>query len=171
MSQKEIEDKGETATSLRQLREECAQIYELSVEEKGLIQQLCEYLSEVQSFFKIAISIPTSPFAFKDRIDKAMLSSNGDVILTMKDGGLESRPLSSYDAAKVVSVVKEGAESLSEYAKDYREGLVDRITILERLTRELRKLQDMQKMQESIDVEADQYMTPEITSDNTEEDS
>lgn len=170
MSQKDVEDKGETA-ALRHLREECAQIYELTVEEKGLIQQICEYLGEVQSFFKIAVNLPSGIFAHKDRIEDAVLSVKGDIVLMLKDGRLESHPLANYDANTVVSVVKEGVRSLGDYAKEYRERLVERIGLLEQLTRELRKLQDMQKMQENIDTEVDRYMTPEISSDKLEEDT
>lgn len=166
MSQNQVDEKDETTTILRKLREECAQIYELSVEEEGMIKQLCEMLSEVQSFFKIGVNLPTSLFPFKEEIKQAILSISGDIILIKKDT-VDSQHLSKLDSPTVVAVLKEAAFNINIHAKKHREALTDRINLLEKLTRELKKLHDLKKLQEE-DVAPDQYLTPEVSTEQLE---
>lgn len=166
MSQKSVEDDAEATTLLRQLREECAQIYELSVEENGLIQQLCEMMSEVQSFFKIGVELPSSLFASKEEIERATLSMSCDIVL-VKSGVIESQHLSKFDSPTVAAVLKEAALKITDYAKTYREDTAGRINLLEKLTRELKKLHDLNKLREE-DASPDQYMMPEISSEDLE---
>lgn len=169
MNQNQVEEKDETTTLLRKLREECAQIYELSVEEEGMIKQLCEMLSEVQSFFKIGVDLPVSLFPFKEDIQQAILSISGDIVLIKKDV-IDSQHLSKLDSPTVVAVLKEAAYKINIHAKKYREDLMDRISLLEKLTRELKKLHDLRKLQEE-DVAPDQYLTPEVSSEELERSS
>jgi hypothetical protein len=166
MSHPSVEDDADATTFLRHLREECAQIYELSVEEHGLIQQLCEMMSEVQSFFKIGVDIPPSMFASKEEIKKATLSIRGDMVL-VKSKIIESQPLSKFDSPTVVAVLTEAAMKITDYAKKYREDIGGRISLLEKLAHELKKLHDLNKLREE-DVTPDQYMVPEISSENLE---
>lgn len=169
MSQNQVEEKDETTTLLRKLREECAQIYELSVEEEGMIKQLCEMLSEVQSFFKIGVNLPTSLFPFKEEIQQATLSISGDIVLIKKDA-IDSQHLSKLDSPTVVAVLKEAAYRINIHAKKHREALMDRIALLEKLTRELKKLHDLKKLQEE-DLAPDQYLTPEVSTEELERSS
>ena len=120
MSNKPVEDKVEAATLIHQLREECSQIFELTVEENGLIQQICEMMGEVQSFFKIGVKISPSLFASKEEIESVILSSNGDVLLVKSDI-IESQHLSKFGSTTVVAVLKEAAEKITDYAKKYRQ--------------------------------------------------
>ncbi|MBI2937019.1 MAG: hypothetical protein HYY22_02300 [Thaumarchaeota archaeon] len=166
MSQKQVEEKGETTTLLRQLREECAQIYELSVEEQGLIHQLCEMLSEVQSFFKIGVKITPSLFPSTVEVKQAILSVSGDIVLVKHDI-IESQPLYKFDSTTVVEVLSEAADELNKYAKGFRTGISNRISLMETLVKELKRLHDLNKMH-SEEVAPDQYSMQGIASDDLE---
>ncbi len=162
----ESEEKAEAATLIRQLREECAQIYELSVEESDLIQQLCEMMSEVQSFFKIGVALTPSLFASKEEIESVVLSMSSDIVI-MKKGLIESHPLSKYDSPTVMAVLREAAVKITEHSKKYREDTAGRIKLMEKLSRELKKLNDLNKLREE-DAASDQYFMPEISSEDLE---
>jgi hypothetical protein len=164
MSQKQVEENAETTTLLRQLREECAQIYELSVEEQGLIHQLCEMLSEVQSYFKIGVPVSPSLFPSTSEVKHAVLSVSGDIVLVKSDL-IESQPLFKFDSITVVAVLSEAASELNKYAKSFRAGINSRISLMETLVRELKRLHDLSKMH-SEEVAPDQFSMPGIASDD-----
>jgi hypothetical protein len=167
MNEKPNADNTEAATLIRQLREECAQIFELTVEENGLIHQLCEMMTDVQSFFKIGVELPTTMFPSTGKIDKVILSMNGDVVIE-RDGHVDAQHLSKYDSPTVVGVMKEAAKKITDYAKRYREDIVNRIDLLEKLARELKKLQDIKKVGEEDKAQQDQFLIPEISSEDLE---
>lgn len=169
LSIKQSEEKNEVINLLKNLREECAQIYEFSVEEDGLIKQLCEMLSDVQAFFKIGVELPKTLFPFSEEIEHATLSLSCDIVL-VKNNVIESQHLSKYESPIVVDILKEAVPKITDYAKKHRETLGERIGLLEKLTRELKKLHDMKKIQEE-DVAPDQYLLPEISSEDLENSS
>lgn len=169
MSQKQVEEKGESTTLLRQLREECAQIYELSVEEQGLIHQLCEMLSEVQSYFKIGVKVSPSLFPSTSEVKQAILSVSGDVVLVKHDI-IESQPLYKFDSTTVVDVLSGAAEEINKYAKEFRTGISDRINLMESLVKELKRLHDLNKMR-SEEVAPDQYSMQGVASEDLESSS
>ncbi len=169
MSQKQVEEKGEANSLLRQLREECAQIYELSVEEQGLIHQLCEMLSEVQSYFNIGVKVSPSLFPSTNEVKQAILSVSGDVVLVKHDT-IESQPLHKFDSITVVDVLSEAAEEINKYAKGYRSGISNRINLMESLVKELKRLHDLNKMH-SEEVAPDQYSMQGVASEDVENSS
>jgi hypothetical protein len=85
----------------------------------------------------------------------------------VKDGFIESRPLSSFDSITVVSVLKEAADKINKYATDFRKGITDRINLMEALVRELKRLHDLNKLH-AEETAPDQYVMPEITSEDLE---
>lgn len=166
MSQPTVEDNAEATELLRELREECAQIYELSVEEKGLIHQLCDMMSETQSYFKIGVNLSPSLFASKETIEKVVLTKSGDIVI-IKPNFIESQHLSDFDSPTVVSVMKEAAGKITQYAKKYRGDMGKRISLLEKIARELKKLQDLNKIRDE-NIATDDYMMPEISSEESD---
>jgi hypothetical protein len=121
-------------------------------------------MSEVQSFFKMGVAISPDIFPSTSKIEQAMLSVSGDILL-VKPEMIESRPLSTFDSITVVAVLKEVADSITKYAKTFRSDITERINLMDVLVRELKRLHDLNKLH-SEEGTPDQFAIPEISSED-----
>jgi hypothetical protein len=133
---------AEISRSLKLIQEESLQISELATIERNYTQELCSMVRNVLEPLHKSIQISPDLLSTEKgvKVNAAVLTAESLVVVTQADGMVSSKPLESYPTDVVIQVVTEAIPRLGDAMQIHRQRLSGRVSLLERLTREFRKL-------------------------------
>lgn len=148
-----MQEQGEKVVSgLKEIHGEFAQLSELGEMERDYAQKLVDSLRLLQSV--IDNVIPIAKEALGDRfayVQEAFLASDAVLLMRDSNGELFSMPLSRLDSSEILSIVQEVTPSLKKLISDKRRETGERVEILERILKELKKVSAPIKGREAKD--------------------
>ncbi len=136
--QKGSKPEGGPVNALRDIQEEFLQIAELTSMEKNYAKELSNCLRQVTSVLKFSVPISTEVFPMP--VKQAALSSEGNVLVTQENGPTSSKPLEEFDSETAVKIIGDALPKLRVAASNYRKKIASRVTLLEEVMPELRRL-------------------------------
>jgi hypothetical protein len=127
---------------LTAISEETIQLSEFLLEEKKLIQELCMFLRHILKRLNMTfnISIKAIP-AFHEKARKIVLNKEGHLIVFYEKEKVSSKVLEDYPSEIVLAVVWNVIPELEKSIKTYRRKISERVTIFERIKKELKNIQ------------------------------
>jgi hypothetical protein len=146
VQEQEVQDfsadpEAEISRSLKLIQEESLQISELATIERNYTQELCAMVRNVLEPMHKSIQISPDLLSTNGvKVNAAVLTAESLVVVTQADGMVSSKPLETYPTDTVIQVITEDIPRLGDAMQIHRQRLSGRVSLLERLTREFRKL-------------------------------
>lgn len=138
----ETEIEKKFADLLSAISDETLQLSEFLIEEKRLIQELCELLREILKRLKMSFEIPTRAVPeFQGKAKKILLNDEGHLLLILEGENVSSKVLEDYPPEVVLNVIWNIIPALEKSLKGYRRKISKRVGIFEKIKKELKNIQ------------------------------
>lgn len=127
-------------SQLRDIQGEFAQLSELEETEANHARKLVDSLKLIQSSVDevVPLSVGSLGDSYANAKD-AYLASDCVVVVTRSDGSREAMPLSKLGSREILAVVQEVTPTLKKLVVEKRKAASDRVELLERILKELKK--------------------------------
>ncbi len=138
----ETEIEKKFAELLAAISDETLQLSEFLIEEKRLVQELCELLREILKRLKMSFEIPTRAVPeFQGKAKKILLNDEGHLLLILEGENVNSKILEDYPPEVVLNVIWNIIPALEKSLKAYRKKISKRVGIFEKIKKELKNIQ------------------------------
>lgn len=139
--EKEVPRGGDSIISeLKEVQAEYAQLGELEEMEHDYAEKLVNALREVQAAIEEVIPLEKSALGPGYRYAKeAFLGGDGVVILMNNSGISAAIPLTKFKSGEILSIVQSATPHLKKAIATKRRETADRVEILERILKEMKK--------------------------------
>ncbi len=141
MSDETSSKQADTVVSqLRDIQGEFAQLSELEETEANHARKLVDSLRLIQSAVNdvVPLSISSLGDGYANAKD-AYLAADCVVVITKPDGSRETRPLSELGSSEILAIVQDVTPLLKKLIMEKRKAASDRVELLERILKELKK--------------------------------
>ncbi len=125
---------------LRTIGEECLQLSEFLIEERGLTKELCGLLGEILGNLRISFEIPSEYVRCLGRARQMELNSEGHLIIVREDGKVESKLLEDYPPSVIATVLWLVIPNLEKEIRAYLKKISRRVGLLEKIKHELKNI-------------------------------
>lgn len=126
---------------LTTISEETIQLSEFLIEEKKLIQELCMFLRHILKRLNITFNIPLRAVPeLQTNAKNIMLNEEGHLIVMYEKDKANSKVLEDYPPEIVLSVIWNVIPQLEKAIKAYRKKISERVSIFERIRKELKNI-------------------------------
>jgi len=136
--QAEMEEKFEEL--LRTIREETLQLSEFLIEERKLTHELYVLLKPILKQLNTSFHVPTNVVPFQERAKHVFLNAEGHLIIIDERNGVSSKALEDCSPEVILNVLRVVIPALSESIMAYRKTVSLRVTLFNKITRELKNL-------------------------------
>jgi len=144
LNERSEEIEGRFQESLKTISEETSQLVQSLVEERELIRELCGLLAQTLKSLRISFSIPVECLtSLGVETKQVRLDKNAHLTVVWNDGKVWSRPLEEYHPAIILRVLLVVTPELERMIADCRRSVGRRISILEKVKRELKSVQEV----------------------------
>lgn len=127
---------------LTTISEETLQLSEFLLEEKKLIQELCMFLRHILRRLNMTFNIPLKAIPeLQEKAKKIVLNKEGHLIVIYEKEKVNSKVLEDYQPEIVLSVIWNVIPELEKSIKTYRRRISERVSIFERIKKELKNIQ------------------------------
>jgi hypothetical protein len=127
---------------LTTISEETLQLSEFLLEEKKLIQELCMFLRHILRRLNMTFNIPLKAVPeLQEKAKKIVLNKEGHLIVIYEKEKVNSKVLEDYQPEIVLSVIWNVIPELEKSIKTYRRRISERVSIFERIKKELKNIQ------------------------------
>jgi hypothetical protein len=157
---------------LTTISEETLQLSEFLLEEKKLIQELCMFLRHILRRLNMTFNIPQKAFPeLQGKPKRIVLNKEGHLIMTYERDKVNSKVLEDYPPEIVLSVIWNVIPELERSIKTYRKRISERVSIFERIKKELKNVQKLfsssnREENEVFMVGTEELKSPLSTSEN-----
>ena len=126
---------------LTTISEETIQLSEFLLEEKKLIRELCMFLRQILKRLNMTFNIPTKALPeLQPTVKKIVLNKEGHLIVMYEKEKVNSRGLEDYPPEIVLTVIWSVIPELEKSIKAYRRKISERVSIFERVKKELKNI-------------------------------
>jgi len=126
---------------LTTISEETIQLSEFLLEEKKLIRELCMFLRQILKRLNMTFNIPTKALPeLLPTVKKIVLNKEGHLIVMYEKEKVNSRVLEDYPPEIVLTVIWSVIPELEKSIKAYRRKISERVSIFERIKKELKNI-------------------------------
>lgn len=126
---------------LTTISEETLQLSEFLLEETKLIQELCMFLRQILRRLNMTFNIPLKAIPeMQERAKKIVLNKEGHLIVMYEKDKINSKILEDYPPEIVLSVIWNVIPELEKSIKTYRRRISERVSIFERIKKELKNI-------------------------------
>jgi hypothetical protein len=126
---------------LTTISEETLQLSEFLLEEKKLIQELCMFLRQILRRLNMTFNIPLKAIPeMQEKAKKIVLNKEGHLIVMYEKDKINSKILEDYPPEIVLSVIWNVIPELEKSIKTYRRRISARVSIFERIKKELKNI-------------------------------
>ena len=126
---------------LTTISEETIQLSEFLLEEKKLIQELCMFLRHILRRLNMTFDIPLKAIPkLQAKAKKIVLNKEGHLIVMYEKEKVSSKVLEDYPPEIVLSVIWNVIPELEKSIKTYRRKISERVSIFERIKKELKNI-------------------------------
>jgi len=127
---------------LTTISEETLQLSEFLLEEKKLIQELCMFLRHILRRLNMTFNIPLKAVPeLQGKAKRIVLNKEGHLIVMYEKDKVNSKALEDYSPEIVLSVIWNVVPELERSIKAYRKRISERVSIFERIKKELKNIQ------------------------------
>jgi hypothetical protein len=127
---------------LTTISEETLQLSEFLLEEKKLIQELCMFLRHILRRLNMTFNIPLKAIPeLQEKAKRIVLNKEGHLIVIYERDKINSKVLEDYSPEIVLSVIWNVIPELERSIKTYRKRISERVSIFERIKKELKNIQ------------------------------
>jgi hypothetical protein len=129
---------------LTTISEETIQLSEFLLEERKLIQELCLFLRQILKRLNMTFNIPLKAIPeLQMKAKKIVLNKEGHLIVMYEKERVTSKVLDEYAPEIVLSVIWNVIPELEKSIKAYRRRISERVSIFERIKKELKNIQQV----------------------------
>jgi len=129
---------------LTTISEETIQLSEFLIEEKRLIQELCMFLRHILRRLNMTFNIPLKAIPeMQAKAKKIELNKEGHLIIMYEKDKVSSKVLEDYPPEIVLAVIWNVIPELEKSIKAYRKKISERVSIFERIKKELKNIQQV----------------------------
>ncbi|MEM2103042.1 MAG: hypothetical protein QXM22_05975 [Candidatus Bathyarchaeia archaeon] len=126
---------------LTTISEETIQLSEFLLEEKKLVRELCLFLRQILKRLNMTFNIPVKAIPeFQSTAKKIVLNKEGHLIVMYEKEKVNSRALEDYPPEIVLAVIWNVVPELEKSIKVYRRKISERVSIFERIKKELKNI-------------------------------
>jgi F0F1-type ATP synthase membrane subunit b/b' len=126
---------------LTTISEETIQLSEFLIEEKKLIKELCMFFRQILKRLNMTFEIPVKAIPeFHNTAKKIVLNKEGHLIVMYEKEKVNSKVLEDYPPEIVLTVIWNVIPALEKSIKNYRRKISERVTIFERIKKELKNI-------------------------------
>jgi len=126
---------------LTTISEETIQLSEFLLEEKKLVRELCMFLRQILKRLNMTFNIPVKAIPeFQSTAKKIVLNKEGHLIVMYEKEKVNSRALEDYPPEIVLAVIWNVVPELEKSIKAYRRKISERVSIFERIKKELKNI-------------------------------
>ncbi|HML02028.1 MAG TPA: hypothetical protein VK487_01505 [Candidatus Bathyarchaeia archaeon] len=127
---------------LTTISEETLQLSEFLLEEKKLVQELCMFLRHILRRLNMTFNIPLKAIPeLREKAKRVVLNKEGHLIVMYERDKVNSKVLEDYSPEIVLSVIWNVIPELERSIKTYRKRISERVSIFERIKKELKNIQ------------------------------
>jgi hypothetical protein len=127
-------------SELRDIQGEFAQLSELQEIERNYSMKLVDSLKLLQSVVDDVIPVDVSALGEEHQgAQSAFLAADAVVIISDDEGRSESVPLTRFESPQILAVIQAATPKLKKVISDKRRMTAERVEILEKLLKELKK--------------------------------
>jgi hypothetical protein len=127
---------------LTTISEETLQLSEFLLEEKKLIQELCMFLRHILKRLNMTFNIPLKAIPeLQGKAKRIVLNKEGHLIVIYERDKINSKVLEDHSPEIVLSVIWNVIPELERSIKTYRKRISERVSIFERIKKELKNIQ------------------------------
>jgi len=171
----ETEIEKKFAELLAAISDETLQLSEFLIEEKRLIQELCELFREILKRLKMSFEIPTKVVPeFQGKAKKILLNDEGHLLLILEGENVSSKILEDYPPEVVLNVIWNIIPALEKSLKAYRRKISKRVGIFERIKKELKSIHNVfsssEQKQGDFLIIGNQELKSPLSNDKTQND-
>lgn len=126
---------------LTTISEETIQLSEFLLEEKKLIRELCMFLRQILKRLNMTFNIPVKAIPeLQITAKKIVLNKEGHLIIMYEKEKVTSKVLEDYSPEIVLTVIWNVIPELEKSIKAYRRKISERVSIFERIKKELKNI-------------------------------
>jgi F0F1-type ATP synthase membrane subunit b/b' len=126
---------------LTTISEETIQLSEYLLEEKKLIRELCMFLRQILRRLNMTFNISVKAVPeLQNTAKKIVLNKEGHLIIMYEKEKVSSKVLEDYPPEVVLTVIWCVIPELEKSIKTYRRKISERVSIFERIKKELKKI-------------------------------
>ncbi len=126
---------------LRAISEESLQLSEFLLEEKKLTNELCTLLAQILRRLKISLEISHEQLATLEKARQIKLNEECHLIIIRDNDRVDSKLLGDYPPSIILTVLWTIIPELEKAIKAYRKKISRRVSLLEKIKRELKNIQ------------------------------
>lgn len=127
-------------TELREIQEEYSQLSELEEMERNYADKLVDSLKVIQASVEEVIPVDKSALGPSYKYVKEAYLTRDAVVVLMNASGIQSAiPLSNLKSGEILAVVQNAAPHLKKIIADKRSETGDRVELLEKVLKEIKK--------------------------------